>query len=94
MSRKRQHSDQSFHGPSESDDTDDSIPIKRSKGHWDPYCWICHEANTNRRCSTCIRSYHNECIGSKEAAKPEDKYRCELCIRMYTAKEDYNKRYV
>lgn len=94
MSRKRK-SRTSILTTSESDDSDyGSAPAKRQKGHWDPYCWLCHQENTNRRCSTCIRSYHIECIGSKAAVQSKVGYRCDLCIRMVAAKDDYSKRYV
>lgn len=92
MSRKRPHSDQSSLATSESEDTDDSLSNKKSKACWDAYCWLCHKVNTKRRCITCIRSYHIECISTKEAAQPKSSFRCELCNRMEAAEEDYTER--
>lgn len=104
MSRKRSSSDrsslasvseQSF-ADNESSGTDnseqDSIPLKRLKGI-DAYCWLCHKGNTNRRCSACIRSYHNQCIGLRVTDQLKCGYRCELCSKMTEAINDYQKRY-
>lgn len=48
----------------------------------DPYCWLCHRNNTNVNCSTCIRSYHCECIGQRSQSL---QYQCETCIRLNLA---------
>lgn len=66
--------------------------IKRER-IWDAYCWICHGNNAKYRCSTCIRSYHNECIGSKDDDQTNSEFRCELCVRLDMAIDNYAKRW-
>lgn len=93
MGRKRQYSDLSF----QSNDSEDSenVPAKRTyrtNEIWDPYCWICHQYVTDRHCSTCIRSYHSQCIALKDNASNEQSFQCDLCIRMVMATKDYIKR--
>lgn len=103
MSRKRLSSirssvsARSFLAPSEesiatneSDDSED-IPLKRLKGV-DSYCWLCHKPFTNQSCITCIRSYHNECIGLKINEHLNRAYKCELCQTIKSARNDYKKR--
>lgn len=81
MSRKRSSSDSN--GSSEY-----QIPNKVQRAS-DPYCWLCHQKDTNQRCSTCNLSYHLQCIGESEKIKH---YKCELCNRMREAQTDYAKR--
>lgn len=73
--RKRNNQMKSFFGF----DKQQSDANKRPKQQ-DPYCWLCHRSQTNVDCSTCIRSYHGECIG-----KWPDKYQCETCNRLSSA---------
>lgn len=80
MSRKRS---------SDSDGSMDRPPTKVQRV-WDPYCWLCHQTDTDQRCSTCNLSYHLKCIGVNG---PKVKnFKCDLCDRMRKAKEDYAKR--
>ncbi|XP_031635182.1 protein kinase C-binding protein 1-like isoform X2 [Contarinia nasturtii] len=66
-------------------------PSRRERA-WDAYCWICHGNDAKIQCSTCIRAYHKQCITSKDATQPKSGFRCEVCIRMKTAIDDYAKR--
>lgn len=72
MASKRSHSTEN--GPCSSRDEQDVAKRPRTI---DPYCWLCHQNDTNVDCNTCQRSYHETCIGSK----PKKKYTCEVCIR-------------
>ncbi|XP_031618906.1 protein kinase C-binding protein 1-like [Contarinia nasturtii] len=89
MSRKRAHR-QLITESSGSEDSAEPVPPKITRA-WDAYCWICHVSNAKHRCSTCIRSYHSRCIGTKEADHKSG-YRCELCVRLEAAENDYIKR--
>lgn len=63
----------------------DAHPVDRSKWHkiQDSHCWLCHRNNTTVNCSTCIRSYHRDCLGLRSLASTS--YECEICIRLNLA---------
>lgn len=74
--RKRNSQLKLFHGFGSQSEAN-----KRPKEQ-DAYCWLCHRSKTNVDCSTCIRSYHQECIGKRPQTF---QYQCETCTRLNSA---------
>lgn len=66
--------------------TSDGPPSDKRPNIQDSYCFLCHQKKTNLHCSTCIRSYHDQCAGSKATKLQPFDYRCETCIRLESAK--------
>lgn len=64
---------------------DELVLAKRPNNH-DSYCWLCHQSGTKVNCSTCIRSYHAECIGLN--------YRCDACDKLALANSNSVAKYV
>ncbi|XP_055326327.1 uncharacterized protein LOC129580149, partial [Sitodiplosis mosellana] len=68
-------------GASSSRDEPDAAKRRRTA---DPYCWVCHQKDTNVYCKTCLRSYHSQCVGPKSTKEIQ----CEVCIREDLAKSN------
>lgn len=66
----------------ESSSRDEQDEAKRPK-IVDPFCWLCHDKDTNVFCKSCQRSYHINCVGLK-LKKLE--FQCNVCIREDLAK--------
>lgn len=79
MAAKRKHPDQMepFYGFDEQ-----QLDANKRSRQQDSYCWLCHRNQTNVNCSTCIRSYHQECIGKRTQSLH---YQCETCNRLNLA---------
>lgn len=91
MARKRSHFERDSNS-NESDDVENIPPKKRSNNRiHDPYCWVCHQDQTNINCTTCIRTYHSHCIVNDDDLD-DNAYKCDVCIKTTMAKKDYKKR--
>lgn len=62
---------------------------------WDKYCWRCHVQDTNLLCSSCIRSYHPNCLKMKLLSPAEMvKWQCPECIEIKVAEKENKKKLV
>lgn len=68
----------------ELDLADTSIAAKRRTLR-DSHCWLCHKNHANIPCSTCVRAYHSDCLGSKATKNLGSAYKCEECLKLESA---------
>ncbi|XP_031625842.1 protein kinase C-binding protein 1-like isoform X2 [Contarinia nasturtii] len=63
------------------------------KTGWDKYCWRCHQLDTNLFCSTCVRSYHANCLKMKQLSPAEmAKWPCPECVEIKIADKENKKK--
>lgn len=51
--------------------------IVKTLAEKDSYCWMCHRTQTNKFCSSCIRTYHLKCL--KGLSSTDDPWKCPEC---------------
>lgn len=58
----------------------------------DKFCWLCHKNGTTHFCSTCIRSFHANCLKKGTEKRVPDNWRCMQCFELKNAKNDFKRR--
>ncbi|XP_055310495.1 MYND-type zinc finger-containing chromatin reader ZMYND8-like isoform X2 [Sitodiplosis mosellana] len=60
---------------------------------WDKYCWRCHQTDTKMLCSSCVRSYHANCLKMKLLSPAEmAKWQCPECVEIKAAEKENKKK--
>ncbi|KAJ6635178.1 Protein kinase C-binding protein 1 [Pseudolycoriella hygida] len=64
------------------------------KPGYDKYCWQCHQSDPQIACTHCKRTYHVECLKTKQLPKTENQkliWECPECVLLENSTKDTEK---